>query len=93
MSEYISREELLEKEKYLSDWNIDLHYIDSEDVKTIPSADVRPNIHARWEKSEIPNEQYVCSACGGAAWYYDWHGQIAKSKYCPNCGAVMDKPE
>lgn len=82
MSEYISREELLEKEKYLSDWNIDLHYIDSEDVKTIPSADVKPNIHARWESDG--HGHIICTACKKAK--LDTH----RSKFCDSCGAIMD---
>lgn len=42
-----------------------------------------------WEKSDIPGEKYVCSECGGACWYYDFEGDVAKSKFCPNCGAKM----
>ena len=26
---------------------------------------------AKWLKSNIPNEGYVCSLCGGASWQYD----------------------
>lgn len=43
---------------------------------------------AKWIKSEIPNEQYVCSLCG-ACWKYDYNGTITKSRFCPNCGAEM----
>lgn len=42
-----------------------------------------------WEKSDIPGEKYVCSVCVGACWYYDCQGDVAKSKFCPNCGAKM----
>lgn len=42
-----------------------------------------------WEKSDLPGEKYVCSVCGGACWYYDYQGDVAKSKFCPNCGAKM----
>lgn len=42
-----------------------------------------------WKKSDILNEKYVCSVCGGACWYYDYQGDVAKSRYCPNCGARM----
>ena len=45
----------------------------------------------RWVNSEIPNEKYVCSVCGGACWYYDVQGEVAKSAYCPNCGAKMEE--
>lgn len=44
----------------------------------------------RWEKSDIPDEKFVCSECGGACWYYDYEGDVAKSRYCPNCGARME---
>ena len=43
----------------------------------------------QWIASDILNEKYVCSECGGACWYYDHEGAVAKSKYCPNCGAKM----
>lgn len=45
---------------------------------------------AKWIKSDIPNEDYICSSCGGAAWYYDNEKSVSKSKFCPNCGAEMD---
>lgn len=44
----------------------------------------------RWEKSDIPSEEYVCSVCGGACWYYGYNGRLGKSRYCPNCGARME---
>lgn len=43
-----------------------------------------------WVESNEPNEKYVCSECGGACWYYDYEGEVAKSKFCPNCGAKME---
>ena len=50
-----------------------------------------PARHGQWEPSPIPCEKYVCSCCGGACWYYDYEGDVAKSNYCPNCGAKMDR--
>lgn len=47
----------------------------------------------RWIKSDIPNEEYVCSECGGACWYYDYEAAVAKSRYCPNCGSRMGEVE
>ena len=99
MSEYISREELLEKEKYLSDWNIDLHYIDSEDVKTIPSADVRPNIHGEWifydeefyQQGRFANVAHrirECSIC-----HHKIADFVGNMDFCPNCGADMREPK
>ena len=46
-----------------------------------------------WIKSNIPNEKYVCSECGGACWYYDYQADVAKSRYCPNCGCRMIEPQ
>ena len=43
----------------------------------------------KWLKSDIPCEEWKCSACGGGAWYYDVKGYVRKSRYCPNCGAYM----
>lgn len=54
-------------------------------AKDLPSAERR----GRWIESDIKNEKYVCSVCGGACWYYDYQGEVAKSNYCPNCGASM----
>lgn len=46
-----------------------------------------------WIESNIPNEKYVCSECGGACWYYDYQGDVAKSRYCPNCGTKMESED
>ena len=49
----------------------------------------RKQSEGEWIPSDIPQEKYVCSVCGGACWYYDYQGEVAKSRYCPNCGAKM----
>lgn len=58
-------------------------------VEKMPTLDVRKNTKGEWMKSEIKNEKYVCSECGGACWYYDIQGMVARSRFCPNCGARM----
>ena len=55
-----------------------------EEIKVIPAADVAPVIHSKWE---------IC--CDG---YYPYCLNCKAeppgremTKYCPNCGAKMDK--
>lgn len=48
------------------------------------TADVRPNIHATWEKiwrTDCECSEYVCSKCGC--------GEDYQTDFCPNCGADM----
>ena len=52
--------------------------------------DITPVVCGKWKESNIPCEDYVCSVCGGSNWYYGTNGVMARSKYCPNCGARMD---
>lgn len=47
----------------------------------------------QWLESKIPDEKYVCSVCGGACWYYDYQRELGKSRYCPSCGAKMERGE
>ena len=44
-----------------------------------------------WQRSETPCEEYVCSECGAPAWYYDVSKCVARSQYCPSCGARMNR--
>lgn len=46
-----------------------------------------------WIESNIPNEKYVCSECGGGCWYYDYQADVVKSRFCPNCGTKMESEE
>lgn len=65
-------------------------------VEEAPTADVVPVVHGEWELfDECSNAGVYCSICHKAvyresAWYKNVH---IKSKYCPNCGAKMDKEE
>ena len=60
-------------------------------VDKIPSADVAPVRHGRWEARAIPRSdpdgdwialEYHCSLCNRL--------EYRKENYCPNCGAKMD---
>lgn len=58
-----------------------VHYEDMVNViKNMPSADVQPVIHARWEIGT--GFRWRCSKCGGLTYI--------PSKFCFNCGARMD---
>lgn len=61
-------------------------------IRRLPSADVAPVRHGRWEEAEtwytvdgyIESVDYQCTSCGIKLRY-------AKDyPYCPNCGARMD---
>ncbi len=48
-------------------------------VRQTPTVDVEPVRHGHWE-------EFHCSVCGKMGWDNE-------DKYCPNCGAKMDKIE
>ena len=56
-------------------------------------ADVEPIRHGEWIKKENETTYwYECSECGEEP-LRDEYGRRAFSRYCPNCGALMDKGE
>ena len=94
MAEYIEREAALEMTCHnCTEKNIcggDCY--DTDNLRSIPSADVQPVRHGRWENIN-DLECFKCSCCGEYAnqpWGKD--GEIMFS-YCPNCGAKMDGGE
>ena len=63
------------------------------EAEILYEAGYRKQSEGEWVTSDIPQEKYVCSVCGGACWYYDYQGDVAQSRYCPNCGAHMRKED
>ena len=67
-----------------------------KEEKLISNADVAEVVHGEWKLlDECSNAGVYCSICHKAvyresAWYKNVH---IKSKYCPNCGAKMDKED
>ena len=57
-------------------------------IVDIPAADVAPVRHGRWENSKASFGE-MCSECKFVVWWDD--DGPHKFKYCPNCGAKMDK--
>lgn len=82
MSDYIKREDAIkafdpsQRRDWYTPWIV-------ETLEDLPSADVAPVRHGRWEviDTEEPR-RYGCSACKRLSWHMD--------NYCPNCGARMD---
>lgn len=56
-------------------------------IKGIPAADVAEMRHGRWIRDKWPSgtHKMICSECS------EWSSK--KSRYCPSCGARMDKED
>ena len=84
MAEYIKRESVLMKlmQDGCSAKNL-------QSISDIPTADVAPVIHGRWETNSDRPDSLICSVCkcGFDMWKHDPHN------YCPSCGAKMDEKE
>ena len=87
MTEYIEREKVLSKAAPVEGCFSDM--ISAYDVIMLPTADVAPVLHGRWEKQ---SGLYSCSECGKTC-PYDVQADVIEywaCNYCPNCGAKMD---
>lgn len=69
-------------------------------IMTVPMDDVKDNTketdrkHGHWfALDECANEGVYCSACNKKVYKLYYANQKLKSKYCPNCGAIMDENE
>ena len=84
MTEYIEREAVLrayeEVQRRNGPWRFETL------IESVPSADVAPVRHGRWETNSDRPDSLICSVCncGFDMWKHDPHN------YCPNCGAKMD---
>lgn len=63
-------------------------------IKALPSADVVQVVHGKWTRILLRNEkggcigaEMICSECGSP------NGHDEKTRFCPNCGAKMDREE
>ena len=58
-------------------------------INSVPSADVAPVRHGRWiVKGYVCGEtEYQCSECKEM----EWRTSASRLKYCPFCGAKMDR--
>ena len=67
---------------------------------TVPMDDIKDDAkendrkHGHWfVLDECANEGVYCSACTKKVYKLNYANQKLKSKYCPNCGAIMDEKE
>lgn len=65
----------------------------TQEINSIPAADVAPVVHARWIHSryEDCSEQFElvkCSQCNHEAYAMAFY--VRGGNYCPACGAKMD---
>ena len=97
ITEYIERDKIRESyekltrsyvhdDPYIADWRFD------EMIESLPAADVGPVRHGRWNRPyiswflpiKIKNPHCFCTNCA----YPMKHKRV--TRYCPNCGAMMD---
>lgn len=66
-------------------------------LSDLPAADVAEVRHGRWIPSDMgggePDEAYICSECGEPWTLIDGNPAENNMRYCPNCGARMDKED
>lgn len=95
MKEYIERAAVID----LITRRYELPELCTHEINSIPAADVAEVRHGRWFFTEY--EFFTCSVCGES--YYNGAESTAQAesylnsghtyKYCPNCGARMDKED
>lgn len=95
--EYIDREKVILAVRHA--WAKGLE--PTQYIEQIPAADVTPVVHGRWLNFYNDFTVAECDQCAsqfevtfdGEANGALWNGFKQFYKYCPNCGAKMDKEE
>ena len=67
---------------------------------TVPMDNIKDDVkengkkHGYWYAlDECANEGVYCSVCNKKVYKLNYANQKVKSKYCPNCGAIMDEKD
>lgn len=92
MAEYIEREAVID----LITCRYENPEICTQEINSIPAADVVPVVHGRWIHSRYEDcseqfERVKCSQCNHEAYAMAFY--VRGGNYCPNCGAKMDGGE
>ena len=89
MAEYIEREAVID----LITCRYENPEICTQEINSIPAADVVPVVHGLWIHSRYEDcseqfERVKCSQCNHEAYAMAFY--VRGGNYCPNCGAKMD---
>lgn len=99
MTEYISRQEAIDRLQDFCDWCRDgrkqgADFVLDCIIPNLPSADVRENVKGEWVKGNYVHRgcyNYSCSACKEliGTWNGDYMDTHQGWLFCPMCGADM----
>ena len=92
MAEYIKREAVID----LITRRYENPEICTQEINSMPTADVTPVVHGRWEESIdewVGTDVYTCSKCRESYVLVEGTPKENLWHYCPNCGAKMDGAE
>lgn len=93
MEKYYSKEKLLNSMyDMIVDDGMVVTVLDKDDLESVPTADVRPVIHAHWAVLPEGVFYHECSNCGEHD-YWNTSTEFLLFDYCPDCGAIMDEEE
>ena len=84
MAEYIKREAVID----LITRRYENPEICTQEINSIPAADVAPVVHGRW--AHLGGDEWCCSACGFVITTEGSWDKPAK-KYCEDCGTKMEQ--
>lgn len=88
MAEYIEREAVID----LITRRYENPEICTQEINSIPAADVAPVVHGRWEQDA--DGDWYCTNCDEVvAICESGRERTYRKPYCPNCGAKMDGAE
>lgn len=80
MADYIERKAVID----LITHRYENPEICTQEINSIPAADVAPVVHAKWDKNGY------CTNCKKHAPFWSISSCYYKSPYCQSCGAKMD---